>query len=639
MAQDTRKDPRAKVLTLTVRYKSATVDEFIEHHSHDVSRGGIFIKTPSPFAPGTLLKFEIKISEDRPVLQGVGRVVWKRETPQASADLPAGMGVKFIKLDEASRAVIDRLVGARPEGTHSAYESDPAGRDRAAGAAAGPGNPSLASARKGTIIGLGSPMKGDFTSLVPSNEPGFFPSQQSPAPQPPPEERTVMKQTAELLQEALKDTSGSVIAEAPMFEPPAGRGSGRPPGATPAYGAPASPGGNGPMMPPAGRPSGQPVPNTTPAFGAPAASFANTPTPIVTSPAAAAAVAAFASPAAMPAAPAVAAAPSVPPFAAPVPAPAPSGSPFGASGAHPAHGHVPFASAPPGPTPHYAAPPPAPPTPAPPPQAAGSPSPFALTAPAGPSPAYPPPGARQPPGGFGSAGLYGPPPGAGHDFDRGGGLPPYAQSSPPAHAQPGVDPYAATRAPFGDDPRRPRSLAPPPVNPAPPPASIGRIFLLAGLVAALGVGGWFALRNPLGAGSNAPAAASAEPAAAAAPSAAASATAEPTPTAPATAPTTSAGATGAAGAPAGGAPSAVAPTGATSAAAGTTPTAAATGAAGATGATGATGVTPTAAPAVKKPKPKPASTDADDGRPRYTPPPESSEEKKKPGEVLEDSPY
>lgn len=28
--------------------ESATVDEFIEHHSYDVSRGGIFIKTPSP---------------------------------------------------------------------------------------------------------------------------------------------------------------------------------------------------------------------------------------------------------------------------------------------------------------------------------------------------------------------------------------------------------------------------------------------------------------------------------------------------------------------------------------------------------------------------------------------------------------
>jgi len=75
MAQDTRKDPRAKVLTMTVRYKSATVDEFIEHHSHDVSRGSIFIKTPSPFLPGTLLKFEIRIADDKPMLQGVGRVI------------------------------------------------------------------------------------------------------------------------------------------------------------------------------------------------------------------------------------------------------------------------------------------------------------------------------------------------------------------------------------------------------------------------------------------------------------------------------------------------------------------------------------------------------------------------------------
>src|SRR5262245_372660 len=110
MAQDTRKDPRAKVLSMTVRYKSATIDEFIEHHSHDVSRGGIFIKTPSPFPPGTLLKFEIRIQDEQSVLAGVGRVVWKRETAQAAADQPAGMGVKFIKIDDKSKALIAKLV-------------------------------------------------------------------------------------------------------------------------------------------------------------------------------------------------------------------------------------------------------------------------------------------------------------------------------------------------------------------------------------------------------------------------------------------------------------------------------------------------------------------------------------------------
>jgi len=43
MTQDTRKDPRAKIVSLNVRYKSATVDEFIENHSHDVSKGGLEI--------------------------------------------------------------------------------------------------------------------------------------------------------------------------------------------------------------------------------------------------------------------------------------------------------------------------------------------------------------------------------------------------------------------------------------------------------------------------------------------------------------------------------------------------------------------------------------------------------------------
>src|ERR1044071_7472366 len=122
MAQDTRKDPRAKVLSMTVRYKSATIDEFIEHHSHDVSRGGVFIKTPSPFPPGTLLKFEVKIAEDQKVIQGVGRVVWKRESETGDRERPNGMGVKFIKIDDASRKTIDQLVAARGD-AGAAYEA------------------------------------------------------------------------------------------------------------------------------------------------------------------------------------------------------------------------------------------------------------------------------------------------------------------------------------------------------------------------------------------------------------------------------------------------------------------------------------------------------------------------------------
>ena len=81
MTQDTRKDRRVKIVSLNVRYKSATVDEFIENHSHDVSKGGLFVKTPTPFPPGTLLKAQgggrLKASAD-PVING------DPEGPQAS---------------------------------------------------------------------------------------------------------------------------------------------------------------------------------------------------------------------------------------------------------------------------------------------------------------------------------------------------------------------------------------------------------------------------------------------------------------------------------------------------------------------------------------------------------------------------
>src|ERR1700689_1380144 len=152
MAQDTRKDPRAKVLSMTVRYKSATVDEFIEHHSHDVSRGGIFIKTPSPFPPGTLLKFEIRIQDEQSVLAGVGRVVWKREPSESSDVSPGGMGVKFIKIDDKSKGIIQKLVEAQAGGV-SAYDAGKSGEGLPAGDAADAPEPAKPSAKAEAAAG------------------------------------------------------------------------------------------------------------------------------------------------------------------------------------------------------------------------------------------------------------------------------------------------------------------------------------------------------------------------------------------------------------------------------------------------------------------------------------------------------
>jgi uncharacterized protein (TIGR02266 family) len=122
MAEGNRKDPRARVLNMTVRYKSATVDEFIENHSHDISKGGIFIKTRAPFPAGTLLKFEVRIAEDQRLMHGVGRVVWRREPDRAEESFPAGMGIKFIKTGEGAAELISQIVAAR-QGVESSFDA------------------------------------------------------------------------------------------------------------------------------------------------------------------------------------------------------------------------------------------------------------------------------------------------------------------------------------------------------------------------------------------------------------------------------------------------------------------------------------------------------------------------------------
>ena len=237
MTQDTRKDRRVKIVSLNVRYKSATVDEFIENHAHDVSRGGIYIKTGSPFPPGTLLKFEIRLSSDQAVITGVGRVVWKRDTGQGTGERPSGMGVKFIKIDDPSKTVIDRLVNSRADaGRAYESESETPNPDAAVPAAAAappraPSNrPQPNRVGKSTMLGIGA-LPGGGARPAParpggSTPPrpalgggGMFPKSVPEDDGAPKQEQTVMKQAAELLEEALREAGGSMedVGTNPLF--------------------------------------------------------------------------------------------------------------------------------------------------------------------------------------------------------------------------------------------------------------------------------------------------------------------------------------------------------------------------------------------------------------------------------------
>jgi hypothetical protein len=102
-----RKDARA-VVSLVARYRSPSTFEYVQEGCCDVSVGGMFIQSPDPAAPGTLLKLECEADKDGNRIRGVARVVWLRR--EANEYGPSGMGVKFVKLETGSKEIITRIV-------------------------------------------------------------------------------------------------------------------------------------------------------------------------------------------------------------------------------------------------------------------------------------------------------------------------------------------------------------------------------------------------------------------------------------------------------------------------------------------------------------------------------------------------
>jgi uncharacterized protein (TIGR02266 family) len=172
---DTRKDKRAPV-SLKVRFKSATVDEFIEQYSRDVSRGGIFIKSSQPMVVGTLLKFQLQLKDESSLIKGVGRVVWTRAEEDATSEQPAGMGIKFIKMDAESRTTVERVI--------EAHSGEPGTFDR--------GEPQI--------------MASDMPAVPATNGGAFFPDA-GPVVLPPPEDRTAVRHAAQFLASALSEAA------------------------------------------------------------------------------------------------------------------------------------------------------------------------------------------------------------------------------------------------------------------------------------------------------------------------------------------------------------------------------------------------------------------------------------------------
>jgi uncharacterized protein (TIGR02266 family) len=106
---NTRQGKRTPV-TLKIKFKSETLEQFIERYAVDVSQGGIFIRTKEPLSVGTQMKFEFQLRDASPLIAGEGTVVWTRENDPSRPAIAPGMGVRFDRLADGSQGILERIL-------------------------------------------------------------------------------------------------------------------------------------------------------------------------------------------------------------------------------------------------------------------------------------------------------------------------------------------------------------------------------------------------------------------------------------------------------------------------------------------------------------------------------------------------
>lgn len=123
MANTNTRQTNRKPVTLKIKFKSGTLDEFIERYAVDISQGGIFIRTKDPLPVGTTLKFAFLLKDATPLIAGEGTVVWNRAHDPARTGISPGMGVRFDKLSSDSQGTLDEVL-ARKSGSSTNPNSE-----------------------------------------------------------------------------------------------------------------------------------------------------------------------------------------------------------------------------------------------------------------------------------------------------------------------------------------------------------------------------------------------------------------------------------------------------------------------------------------------------------------------------------
>ncbi|HZI63848.1 MAG TPA: TIGR02266 family protein, partial [Thermoanaerobaculia bacterium] len=96
-------------LAAEARVEFETFSGFLSEMAANLSLGGMFLRTRYLKPVGSELRFELRLADQQPLVAGRGEVAWirwKDDGPRRRA----GMGIRFLDLDTASRELVYRVV-------------------------------------------------------------------------------------------------------------------------------------------------------------------------------------------------------------------------------------------------------------------------------------------------------------------------------------------------------------------------------------------------------------------------------------------------------------------------------------------------------------------------------------------------
>ena len=110
----TRKEERVpKKLSLMFKDRMT----FIKAYSSNISSGGLFIRNNNPLEVGEQFLLKLQLPDIKEAIKIKCQVAWVRKPDEATAERPAGMGVKFVEMKDKDKVFLKKYINDVAGGT------------------------------------------------------------------------------------------------------------------------------------------------------------------------------------------------------------------------------------------------------------------------------------------------------------------------------------------------------------------------------------------------------------------------------------------------------------------------------------------------------------------------------------------